>query len=62
MTRYEDAGCVNPCGMEPMGCRTCPELGNTGRPHDKDYFLDLMERLGDDYDAYCEMMDRGEAW
>ena len=23
---YEDAGCSNPCGGEPMMCGNCPEL------------------------------------
>jgi len=50
---YEDAGCVNPCGEEPMGCARCPERGNTGRPHDKAWAEDNirhLERLGIDMD------------
>lgn len=49
----EDAGCANPCGQEPMGCPGCPELGNTGRPHDKAWAEDniaALERAGIDMD------------
>jgi len=27
----EDAGCMNPCGGEPMQCANCPELNNLQR-------------------------------
>ena len=40
---YEDAGCNNPCGGEPMMCGNCPELrGQTYEydPADYDYEQD----------------------
>ena len=59
MSFPEDAACMNPCGEEPMGCSGCPERGNTGKPHDKSYYMDMYEFLEDngwdpDYDDYPE--------
>jgi hypothetical protein len=45
MPWYEDAGCRNPCGMEPMGCPNCQERGVKG---DFDEREDLEEN--DEYD------------
>ena len=32
---FEDAGCNNPCGAEPMGCGTCDMFGTSTCPTDK---------------------------
>ena len=48
MAFNEDAGCANPCGEEPMGCPRCPELGNTGRPHDKAYYSELFSGMSEE--------------
>ena len=49
----EDAGCRFPCGQEPMGCPSCPELGNSSRPHDKAYYSELFAGMTEDeYDQY----------
>lgn len=42
---YEDAGCAYPCGMEPMGCPGCEDLGRTTPPKTKeDYYQEIKER------------------
>lgn len=52
MPWYEDAGCRNPCGMEPIGCASCQEIGEGGDVSfgfdDYDEREDLEEN--DDYD------------
>lgn len=37
---YEDAGCSNPCGGEPMMCGNCPEIrGSSYQEYDPaDYY------------------------
>lgn len=46
---YEDAACNNPCGMEPMGCVTCAEIGRgTSYVDEYDAYLDWRESAWDD--------------
>jgi hypothetical protein len=31
---FEDCACHNPCGMEPMGCAGCQEMGGSSSKED----------------------------
>jgi hypothetical protein len=44
---YEDSGCANPCGEEPMGCRGCPEFGNNGPAFNKYFYAEAMQMMED---------------
>lgn len=46
---HEDAWCNNPCGAEPMGCRTC-DLVTGGDPHDHYYDHEYEQYREDDFD------------
>ena len=56
----EDALCNDPCGMEPMGCINCPEIGRAEPPDgfDQDgYYEEIFDRFEDDCEPEEEEID-----